>query len=89
MTYEGMVVAGGQDAGLAWESLVRGGLDGAERETVRKALLDYCGQDTLAMVRLLDKLRLLSLSPQASLPILQIPAPQALWNFHAQSANRD
>ena len=57
MTYEGMLVAGGQDAGLAWESLVRGGLDGVERETVRKALLDYCGQDTLAMVKLLETLR--------------------------------
>jgi hypothetical protein len=27
MTYEGMAVANGQDAGLAWESLVRGTLD--------------------------------------------------------------
>ena len=45
------------DAGLAWESLVRGGLDQTEREKTRKALLDYCGQDTLALVRLLEKLR--------------------------------
>ena len=29
MSYEGMAVANGQDAGLAWESLVRGGLDGS------------------------------------------------------------
>ena len=57
MTYEGMEVANGQAAGLAWESLIRGGLDQAERERIRKALLDYCGQDTLAMVRLLDVLR--------------------------------
>ncbi len=57
MTYEGMAVANGQDAGLAWESLLRGNLDGAERDTTRKALLDYCGQDTLALVRLLEKLR--------------------------------
>jgi predicted RecB family nuclease len=57
MTYEGMKVANGQDAGVAWDSLVRGNLDGAEREETRKALLDYCGQDTLALVRLLERLR--------------------------------
>src|SRR5208337_4267091 len=56
MTYEGMEVADGQAAGLAWESLVRGELDGWEREKIRKALLDYCGQDTLALVKLLDRL---------------------------------
>ena len=57
MTYAGMEVAEGQGAGIAWESLVRGGLDQAEREKTRKALLDYCGQDTLAMVKLLERLR--------------------------------
>jgi predicted RecB family nuclease len=57
MTYGGMEVADGQGAGLAWESLIRGGLDQAERDRIRKALLDYCGQDTLAMVRLLEMLR--------------------------------
>ena len=53
MTYEGMEVADGTDAGLAWESLVRGGLDQSERDRIKRALLDYCGQDTLALVRLL------------------------------------
>jgi hypothetical protein len=56
MTYEGMQVANGQDAGLAWESLVRGRLDSGERERIREALLAYCALDTLAMVRLLDAL---------------------------------
>jgi predicted RecB family nuclease len=56
MSYAGMEVADGTDAGLAWESLMRD-LDQAERDRIRKALLDYCGQDTLAMVRLLEKLR--------------------------------
>jgi hypothetical protein len=60
MTYEGMLVAGGQDAGLAWESLIRGGLDRDEHQRVRKALLDYCGQDTLALVKLVEKLRVAS-----------------------------
>jgi len=56
MTYEDMAVADGQAAGLAWESLVQGGLDRDERDRIRKALLDYCGQDTLGMVRLAEKL---------------------------------
>ena len=57
MAYEGMAVADGQAAGVAWESLVRERLDQAERDKTKKALLDYCGQDTLALVRLLEKLR--------------------------------
>jgi hypothetical protein len=59
MTYDGMEVANGQDAGLAWESLVHGALDCNERDRIRKALLDYCGRDTLAMVKLLETLQLL------------------------------
>jgi hypothetical protein len=58
MTYDGMEVANGQDAGLAWESPVRASLDNGERDRLRKALLAYCGQDTLAMVRLLKRLKL-------------------------------
>jgi predicted RecB family nuclease len=57
MTYEDMEVGNGTEAGVAWESLVRGSLDQVEREKTRKALLEYCGQDTLAMVRLLEKLQ--------------------------------
>ncbi|MBZ5723322.1 MAG: DUF2779 domain-containing protein [Acidobacteriia bacterium] len=56
MTYDGMEVANGQDAGLAWESLVYGGLSSDKCEHIKKALLDYCALDTLAMVKLLDKL---------------------------------
>jgi predicted RecB family nuclease len=57
MSYESMAVANGQDAGLTWESLVRGRLDESERERTKKALLDYCRQDTLALVRILEMLR--------------------------------
>jgi predicted RecB family nuclease len=56
MSYAGMEVADGQTAGIAWESLVRGGLEWHERERISKALLDYCGQDTLGMLRLVEKL---------------------------------
>ena len=60
MSYEGMEVPNGQAAGLAWESMIRGNASESERQAKRKALLDYCGQDTLALVRLLEKLRLTS-----------------------------
>lgn len=33
-------------------------LDLAEREETRKALSDYCGRDTLGLVKVLEKLKL-------------------------------
>jgi predicted RecB family nuclease len=57
MTYEGMVVPNGQAAGLAWEAMIGGNCNETERQVKRKALLDYCGQDTLALVRLLEALQ--------------------------------
>ena len=53
-----MEVANGTDAGVAWESLVRGNVDGAEREMIKKSLLDYCRQDTMSMVKLIESLQL-------------------------------
>ena len=60
MTYEGLDVANGQNAGLAWESLVRGGLDYDEQVSIRKGLLEYCRQDTLALVRIVAILQPIS-----------------------------
>jgi hypothetical protein len=57
MSYDGMEVAEGSDAGLAWEKMMSGEVESAERKRLRKDLLAYCKQDTLAMVRLLDVLR--------------------------------
>ena len=57
LTYEGLEVAHGGDAGLAWDRMIRGGLDIAERQRLKSALLKYCGQDTLAMVKVISKLR--------------------------------
>lgn len=56
MTYEGMEVSQGVEAGLAWEKLLGGNLSQSEKLRLRIALLEYCHQDTLAMVRLLDYL---------------------------------
>jgi predicted RecB family nuclease len=60
MTYEGMEVPNGQAAGFAWESMIRGNTSESEQQAKRKALLAYCGQDTLALVNLVETLRSLS-----------------------------
>ena len=57
MTYEGKEVADGQAAGLAWQSLIECDCSEADRQRRRKALLDYCGQDTLGMVKIVEALR--------------------------------
>ena len=57
MTYEGMEVPNGQAAGVAWQSMISNGVTDSERQAKRKALLEYCGQDTLALVKLLEALR--------------------------------
>lgn len=54
MTYAGMQVADGEEAGLAWEKMVRGLVSEQERARLRNALLEYCSLDTLAMIQLLD-----------------------------------
>ena len=57
MSYENMEVADGTQAGLAYDKLIHGELGSKERQTLRKALLEYCRQDTMAMVKLLEHLR--------------------------------
>ncbi|MGO8814557.1 MAG: DUF2779 domain-containing protein, partial [Terriglobia bacterium] len=57
MTYKGMAVSQGSEAGLAWEKMVRAEAGSDERRKLRDDLLAYCKQDTLAMVRLLEVLR--------------------------------
>jgi predicted RecB family nuclease len=57
MSYEGLEVADGQAAGLAWDLLIRGGLNSSERERIEQALRAYCGLDTLALVEILRTLR--------------------------------
>jgi hypothetical protein len=60
MTYEGMEVADEKAAGIAWESLVRCGFNRDKCNAIGKALLDYCRQDTLALVRLVEGMRVAS-----------------------------
>lgn len=55
MSYEGLPVADGTQAMLAWERLLQAP-DAAEAERLRRALWDYCTLDTLAMVKILERL---------------------------------
>jgi hypothetical protein len=52
-----MAIAEGNEAGLAWEKMVRAEVGSEERRRLRDALLAYCHQDTLAMVRLVEVLQ--------------------------------
>jgi predicted RecB family nuclease len=55
--YASMEVSHGGEAGLAWDRMIRGGQDPGERQRLKAVLLAYCGQDTLAMTRVLSALR--------------------------------
>ncbi|HTZ97640.1 MAG TPA: DUF2779 domain-containing protein [Terriglobales bacterium] len=70
MTYEGMEVPNGQAAGLAWEAIIGGNGTESERRSKRQALLDYCGQDTLALVKLVETLRSLSAKSSGKEPLI-------------------
>lgn len=56
MTYEGLPIGNGADAQLAYMDMVTGKMDRAQIEKTRADLLVYCGQDTMAMVKILEKL---------------------------------
>ena len=56
MTYEGLPIGNGGDAQLAYYNILSGKLSAAETEEARQNLLIYCGQDTLAMVKILAHL---------------------------------
>jgi len=56
MTYEGMGVANGGDAQIAYLNILSGKLSPKESKKTQKNLKVYCGQDTLAMVKILEHL---------------------------------
>ncbi len=57
MTYETLEVAEGTAAGLAWARLTDPATPSVEKNRLRKALLEYCKQDTLALAKLLEVLQ--------------------------------
>jgi hypothetical protein len=56
MTYEGLEISDGEMASQAYFTMGEMS-DPAELSRLRKALLEYCRQDTLGLVRLLEKMR--------------------------------
>jgi len=57
LSYQGLAIPNGEVAALRYQEAVWGGLPECEREAVFNELLEYCGLDTLAMVRLFAELR--------------------------------
>jgi hypothetical protein len=57
MTYEGMGVSEGIQAGVVWDAMIHGRYSENDKKKVKQDLLAYCSQDTLAMVKLLEVLR--------------------------------
>jgi hypothetical protein len=53
MVYEGMEIAGGLQASLAYETLIKGELGEVESQKLRRDLLAYCQQDTLALFEII------------------------------------
>ena len=58
MTYEGMEIGEGGAASRVFVDFMDGKLPPADVRRLRKELLRYCGQDTLAMVKVLEILKL-------------------------------
>ena len=56
MSYENLAVHEGQQAGLGYLRMIDPATTPEEKEGIKKALLAYCGQDTLVMVKVREKL---------------------------------
>ena len=56
LTYKVLEIGEGGTAMAAFEGLLKMG-DKSERDKIRKQLLEYCGLDTLAMVRIVEKIK--------------------------------
>ncbi len=57
LSYEGMEIADGLAAAFSFEDMFEGTVVGDAAEIVRQNLIDYCRLDTLAMVRIVERLR--------------------------------
>jgi hypothetical protein len=56
MDYANLIVQEGQQAGLEYLRMIDLSTPVHEREKIREALLAYCGQDTLVMIKIREKL---------------------------------
>jgi predicted RecB family nuclease len=57
LTYDGLEVGNGEEAGRAWEMMMRSDLSAIRKAQIKEALLAYCRQDTWALVSLLKFLK--------------------------------
>jgi hypothetical protein len=57
MSYSGLAIADGQTASVRYIKAVRGLVDPSTAQQTYADLIEYCGLDTFAMVRLLDRLK--------------------------------
>jgi hypothetical protein len=58
--YEHLAIQEGGTASLEFLRVTFGDVSEAERQRVRQQLEDYCGMDTIGMIRILDALRKLA-----------------------------
>ena len=56
MSYDGLGVADGIQAGIGWARLVDTATSAEKQAHLKRALLQYCGQDTLALARIVEVL---------------------------------
>jgi Domain of unknown function(DUF2779) len=56
MNYENLAIQEGQQAGLEYLRMIDQSTPAKDRERIKAALLAYCGQDTLTMVKLREEL---------------------------------
>ena len=56
MSYEGLDVAEGMQAGIIWGRFVHPATPSEEKTQLKMELLDYCGQDTLGLARIVEML---------------------------------
>lgn len=57
MSYEGLEIGNGDNAMAVFAYMAMGRYSETEMKKIKANLLEYCGQDTLAMVKLHDRLR--------------------------------
>jgi hypothetical protein len=56
MSYEALSIQEGAQAGFEYLRMIDSETPMREKKRIREALLEYCRQDTLAMVRIRDEL---------------------------------
>jgi hypothetical protein len=56
MTYDKLSIQDGIQAALEYLRMMDSSTSSAEKDKIKKGLLTYCGQDTLAMVKIREEL---------------------------------